>query len=234
MEMYTMNVQTVNMISVCENDYVDAMDMDERLKKARKQAGFTSARQAAARLGLKHSTYAAHENGQNAYDAAQAAEYAKAFKVSASWLLLGDKRDSDEGRCEDENDDFITSEAIDEQATDDQISNLLNRLSPRQKAAFLTMLQSFLSAIGIPEHEVYGSSERIEDSKFLGTIDGHLDRELLEKASAKIRQQERELTSQAIFNSTEYDRRLKIEYNKLYLQLDSNEQPNKKNAKNNR
>jgi hypothetical protein len=37
------------------------------------------------------STYIAHENGQNQFDAAQAQEYAKAFKNEAEWLLLGRK-----------------------------------------------------------------------------------------------------------------------------------------------
>lgn len=85
------DVDNVNMISVDEPTYVARiMDMHDRLKKARSDAGFKSARAAAARLGLSTSTYAAHENGQNDYDHSQAADYAKAFKVSAGWLLYGE------------------------------------------------------------------------------------------------------------------------------------------------
>lgn len=63
--------------------------MGERLRKARQDARFTSARSAAISHGWTPSTYAAHENGQNDYGAEQAEIYAKAFKVSAEWLLLG-------------------------------------------------------------------------------------------------------------------------------------------------
>lgn len=91
-----MDVHDVNMISVTNAVYVDsAMDMYKRLKQAREDAGFKSARGAAKKLGIKPSTYAAHENGQNDYDAEQAASYAKAFNVTASWLLFGEDEPND-------------------------------------------------------------------------------------------------------------------------------------------
>jgi phage repressor protein C with HTH and peptisase S24 domain len=65
--------------------------MGERLREARRAAGFTSARSAAIKHGWGVSTYAAHENGQNEFDAETAEKYARAFKkTSAAWLLTGE------------------------------------------------------------------------------------------------------------------------------------------------
>lgn len=72
---------------------------NERLRQARK-AKFTSARAAALRHGWKPSTYASHENGQTPLGAAAAKLYAKAFKVSASWLLYGSESKEDEHAAE--------------------------------------------------------------------------------------------------------------------------------------
>lgn len=69
----------------------------ERLKSARKNAGFKSARAAALRFKWNPSTYASHENGQTDPVPNDAAfEYAKAFKVSPLWILhgVGPRRDS--------------------------------------------------------------------------------------------------------------------------------------------
>ena len=64
--------------------------MSERLRSARQQAGHRSARAAALRLGIAPSTYSAHENGQNDFGPDAARLYARAFGVSAAWLLTGD------------------------------------------------------------------------------------------------------------------------------------------------
>jgi transcriptional regulator with XRE-family HTH domain len=64
------------------------MKPGERLKKAREAAGLSSAMAAAKKFGWPTSTYASHENGQTPeipHDAAR--KYAKAFKVSAAWLM---------------------------------------------------------------------------------------------------------------------------------------------------
>ncbi|MDA9521666.1 hypothetical protein XI06_15280 [Bradyrhizobium sp. CCBAU 11434] len=61
--------------------------MGERLRAARKKAGFSSAMAAAKKFGWPASTYAAHENGQNEFSVDVAEKYARAFKVTASWLL---------------------------------------------------------------------------------------------------------------------------------------------------
>lgn len=64
--------------------------MGARLKAAREKH-FTSARQAAEALGIKPSTYAAHENGANDYGPEHAKLYGKKFKVSPVHLLFGDE-----------------------------------------------------------------------------------------------------------------------------------------------
>ncbi len=64
--------------------------MDEsntRLRKARLDAGFKSARRAAIRHNWILSTYASHENGQTPVPIDSAKAYAKAFKVDLAWLL---------------------------------------------------------------------------------------------------------------------------------------------------
>jgi phage repressor protein C with HTH and peptisase S24 domain len=73
--------------TLCENSPMS--DMGDRLKAARERA-FSSARKAALRHGWPPSTYAAHENGQNEFDAADAKKYGKAFKTPAGWLLTGE------------------------------------------------------------------------------------------------------------------------------------------------
>jgi hypothetical protein len=65
-------------------------DMNDRLRNARMAAGFASATDAIEYCKWKGSTYRAHENGQNNYNAEYATRYGKAYGVSASWLLLGE------------------------------------------------------------------------------------------------------------------------------------------------
>lgn len=64
-------------------------EMGDRLRQARVDAGFASAEDAAAALGVKKSTYRAHENGQNRFNLDQAKVYAKRFNCDAVWLLSG-------------------------------------------------------------------------------------------------------------------------------------------------
>lgn len=65
--------------------------MHWRLKKARIDAGFPTATAAIDHFGWKGSTYRAHENGQNEFDASTAKAYAKAYGKSPGWLLTGDE-----------------------------------------------------------------------------------------------------------------------------------------------
>ena len=64
--------------------------MKDRLRQARIDAGFKSARAAAIKFGWTPSTYAAHENGQNEFDGTAARTYGKAFKSSPGYLLTGE------------------------------------------------------------------------------------------------------------------------------------------------
>lgn len=65
------------------------MDLHERLRAARQAAGFKSAMAAAERLGIPYGTYSGHENGGRGVRPQDIARYARAFKVSPSWLLTG-------------------------------------------------------------------------------------------------------------------------------------------------
>lgn len=61
----------------------------ERLVKARIDAGFESAADAALALGIAYPTYAGHENGARGIKNELAVRYAKKFKVSLEWLVTG-------------------------------------------------------------------------------------------------------------------------------------------------
>ncbi|HVI30435.1 XRE family transcriptional regulator [Hansschlegelia sp.] len=61
-----------------------------RLIHARELAGFSTAAEAIKRFGWRQSTYMAHENGQNGIRPEPATKYAKAYRVSAAWLLTGE------------------------------------------------------------------------------------------------------------------------------------------------
>lgn len=62
---------------------------NERLREARIKAGYDTAREAAAALGVSESTYMGHENGYRGFPAKRAPAYARKFKVSEEWLLYG-------------------------------------------------------------------------------------------------------------------------------------------------
>ena len=66
------------------------VQMSQRLRKARFEAGFTTATQAILRYSFIGSTYRAHENGQNRFTIEYAKSYGRAFNVNPSWLLIGD------------------------------------------------------------------------------------------------------------------------------------------------
>lgn len=61
----------------------------DRLKEARKAAGFKSAADAANALNVAYPTYAGHENGSRGLTTEALELYARRFKVSADWLLKG-------------------------------------------------------------------------------------------------------------------------------------------------
>ena len=79
------------MIYVYYSDIMHVMNtMGQRLREARLKAGFSSATKAADAIGVSHSTYRAHENGQNDFGPEEAAIYGRKFGVSASYLLTGE------------------------------------------------------------------------------------------------------------------------------------------------
>lgn len=61
----------------------------DRLRAARTNAGFASVKDAAAALGMKYQTYAAHENGNRAALQEDLAKYARRYHVSIDWLVTG-------------------------------------------------------------------------------------------------------------------------------------------------
>lgn len=66
-------------------------ESSERLRVARERAGYKSALAAAKHFGWTPSTYASHENGQTPEVPRDAAiKYARAFKVSPSWILTAE------------------------------------------------------------------------------------------------------------------------------------------------
>jgi SOS-response transcriptional repressor LexA len=62
----------------------------DRLKLARMRAGYRDGKQAAVAHGWKYDTYKNHESGARGLKRSQAEVYAKAFRVSVSWLLTGE------------------------------------------------------------------------------------------------------------------------------------------------
>lgn len=59
----------------------------DRLREARKRAGFDSASEAAQRFGWTESAFRHHENGTRGFGADAAKKYGRAFKVKPGWLL---------------------------------------------------------------------------------------------------------------------------------------------------
>lgn len=61
----------------------------DRLKDARRKAGYTSAKDAAARVGVPYFSYVQHESGTRNMTTERAEQYARAFGVTMDWLLTG-------------------------------------------------------------------------------------------------------------------------------------------------
>ena len=65
-----------------------------RLMRARRHAGYETAREAAEAYGWNKNTYKSHENGKRGIRAAVAQRYAAAFGISAAWILTGEQAPS--------------------------------------------------------------------------------------------------------------------------------------------
>lgn len=73
-----------------EGDYRRLMDTPaERLKRARADAGYHSAKDAALAMGISVATYIQHENGTRNFPADRAQRYARFFRTTPEWLLYG-------------------------------------------------------------------------------------------------------------------------------------------------
>ena len=66
-------------------------EIGNRLKAARKAAGFSSAKNAIIALGINYPTYVAHENGNRGIGREMLKLYANRFGVTTDWLLSGRK-----------------------------------------------------------------------------------------------------------------------------------------------
>lgn len=65
------------------------MEMHDRLKFSREQAGFATAAEAAVRFGWNYATYSAHENGHRGIKLPRLTLYSRAFKIPLAWLMTG-------------------------------------------------------------------------------------------------------------------------------------------------
>lgn len=61
----------------------------DRLRAARKAAGYETAKAAAEAMGVSEATYSQHENGTRGFPATRAARYARFFRTTPEWLLYG-------------------------------------------------------------------------------------------------------------------------------------------------
>ena len=61
----------------------------ERLRRARHEAGFATAAEAARAHGWNLPTYNSHENGYRGFNIQKAKRYARAFRVRFGWLIDG-------------------------------------------------------------------------------------------------------------------------------------------------
>jgi len=63
--------------------------ISDRLKQARINAGYKSARDFAQKHGIKERTYRSHETGEYQASIETLIEYSKILNVSPTWLILG-------------------------------------------------------------------------------------------------------------------------------------------------
>lgn len=103
-----------------------AMELHERLVYARKNAGFETAADAAAALGVNYQTYAGHENGNSGFRADKGELYARRFKVRFEWLMRG------------------KGPMIDSGARQAEVVGLYDQLPPDLQDAYLNVLRGLV------------------------------------------------------------------------------------------
>lgn len=69
--------------------YLHGMELSDRLRRARIEAGFQDGTEAARRFGWPAPTYLSHENGSRGVKGDRIRDYARAFRVSPEWLMFG-------------------------------------------------------------------------------------------------------------------------------------------------
>lgn len=84
----------------------------ERLRQARKSAGFESAQEAADAFNWNAPAYRHHENGTRGFGADAAKKYGRAFKVRAGWLLGLDHIDRDPAEPQPEDDRLVVNGSV--------------------------------------------------------------------------------------------------------------------------
>lgn len=140
--------------------------MGDRLREARIAAGFKSARSAALQFGWGPSTYGAHENGQNGFPPDAADRYAKAFKTTAAWLLIGEgQRPKPKAVISSFDPDAVEPDPVDDEQPEE---------TPRAKAFPVDAIKELASKAGL------GSGQTIEvtyarDGKEIVAQDAVLD-----------------------------------------------------------
>ncbi len=90
------------------------MERFQRLQRARREAGFDNASEAARRFGWNENNYRSHENGQRGFKPDSAEKYADAFGVRPEWLYF-DKGPMREGQ----------------QASPDELAARIRQLDPK-------------------------------------------------------------------------------------------------------
>ncbi len=86
---HSVNTRCINTSGIerrmSDDDLIDGPDV--RLRKARTDAGYESAKAAAEAFGWGVSTYTHHENGTRGFAPPEAVKYGSAFRVAPGWLL---------------------------------------------------------------------------------------------------------------------------------------------------
>lgn len=121
----------------------------DRLRKARRNEGFTSASVAARSLGVSPSTYIHHENGTRDFGEEAGALYARRYHVTLAWLMLG------EGEMETPDLADEKKEAIEARQREEQIYREARESVPSEVRA-----------------EMRENSQRMEEKKILDIAKG--------------------------------------------------------------
>lgn len=106
-----------------DQDRIERLKRAERLRWAREHSGLGGQKKVAQALGIKESTYKAHELGRNGFNVADARAYAAAFKVSLPWLYMDIGRHDDGPTSEDLRDVF---ERLQKEAPDDVQARIIS------------------------------------------------------------------------------------------------------------